>query len=141
MKKRVKKTSRIRLACSLAQLYARLRDTDRNGYGKCSSCGRQLLWSEGSGCHWHPKGRNYNGACLIAENISLGCSRCNLYLQGNIGPYTQFMLEKYGQDVIDMISAASKKLLTKEEIELNIAGYRNLCKELAKTKNFVVRVP
>jgi hypothetical protein len=141
MKKKPKKTSRIKLACNLVQLYARLRDTDRNGNGRCVSCGRMLTWTEGQGGHWHPKTRGYNAACLVRENVNLQDASCNLFKGGNTAPYTEYMLSHYGRDVIDEITAMSHRLLDKDEVENEIVALRNMCKLLAAQKNFVVRVP
>ena len=140
-KKKVKKTNRIKLACTLVQLYARLRDTDNNGNGRCCSCGKQLTWGEGQGGHWHPKTRGYNAACLIRENVNMQCSTCNLYRQGDIANYTQHMISMWGPDVIEGIRAVSHQTLDKDKVEEQIVVLRGMCKLLAQKKNFTVKVP
>jgi hypothetical protein len=140
-RKAKKKTNRIKLACQLVQLFARLRGTDRNGYGRCVSCGKMLSWSETQGGHWHPKTRGYNAACLVRENVNIQDASCNLFKGGNTAPYTEYMLSHYGKDVIDEITAMSKRLLTPEEVENEIVSLKQMCKLLAARKNFKVRIP
>jgi hypothetical protein len=139
--KKTKKTSRIKLACQLIQLFARLRDTDKNGNGRCCSCGKSLRWGEGQGGHWHPKTRGYNAACLMVQNVNLQCCQCNLFKQGNVAAYTEYMIETYGEDIISEISSMSTQILDKSVIEEKITNLRTLCKDLASRKNFTVRIP
>ena len=139
-RKAPKKTNRLRLACKLAQLKARLTETDADGFGRCVSCGKPIHWQEGSGGHFQPKGRNYNGACLDERNVHLQCSGCNLYLQGNPAGYNRFMVERYGDAVIEEIAQMSYKLHDRWAVDKYIAKTRRECRELAKTKNFTVNI-
>lgn len=141
MKRKTKKSSGIKKACTLVQLLARLRGTDRNGNGRCSSCGNPVTFHGSNGGHWHPKTHGYNAACLIEANCNIQCPKCNLFLQGNISPYTEFMLSKYGEDIIGEITVASKQILSKEDVAIRTSELRATCKLLAKEKNFTIKMP
>ena len=134
-------TNRLKLACRLAQLKAKLLGTDENGYGKCCSCGLVKAWYELHGGHFQPKGRHYNGACLDERNVNVQCSTCNTYMQGNPARYDKFMREEYGEDIFEELFLLSKQKTTKEQAEQFIIECRAECKELAKDKNWKVRVP
>ena len=127
-------------ATQLVQKYARLRDTDENGYGWCCTCRKLLQYGtqQCQGGHYNAKGRHYNGASCIEENVNLQCSACNKFKDVE-AEYSEFMLEKYGEEVINKIAIASHLLLTKEDFKVIIKEYKEKIKEISKTKNFEVR--
>lgn len=138
--KKKKKTSYASAACKLAQKYVRLRDTDENGYGNCCTCGKLLKYGDANcqGGHFHSKGRSYNGACLIEENINLQCAGCNSF--GHVeAHYADFMLKKYGQSIIDTIKNEAGKTYDYNWFKEKAAEYKLKIKEIAKTKNFKVK--
>ena len=51
------------------------------------------------------------------------------------------MLDKYGEDVIKEIEELSYKVYDIEEVQELAQIYKQKCKDLAKTKNFEVRIP
>ena len=66
----------------------------------CCSCGNQKDKSQMNAGHYHSAG--HNGAIEFDErNVNGQCIQCNNYLHGNLIGYTRFMLNKYGQSVID----------------------------------------
>ncbi len=140
-KKKKTKGNRMELACRLAQLLARLRETDCNGRGRCVSCGKLLEWGDTQGGHFQAKGRNYNAACLMPENVHVQCCRCNLTLMGASAGYAQWMYATYPEEVIEAIKKKSFEVSEREEIEDKITQMRKECRELAKKKNFRVSIP
>ena len=140
-KKPYKIRNRLKLACQLVQLHARLRDTDVNGYGKCCSCNRVIAWNEGNGGHYQPKGRHYNGACLMEENVNLQCINCNFNYGGNPAGYTEFMERKYGKKIISTVKKRSYETWDRRDVEDAIQTYRDKCRKLAKTKNLEINIP
>ena len=81
--------------------YIRLRDSE-NGIFTCCTCNRTLVINGGNchASHFHSAG--HNGATEFDEkNVHSSCSRCNLFLHGNLIEYQKFMLKKYGQSVLD----------------------------------------
>lgn len=137
---KVKKTSLAARACRQIQLYAKLRDTDANGNGKCVSCGSVVPWEKANGGHWQPKGRTYNSACLMEENVHFQCCTCNLYLGGNPAGYSEFMYRKYDDETLSRIKSASYKISDKDELQRLHDFYKNKNKALAKTKLFKINL-
>jgi len=141
MKKKPKKRIHAAKACRYIQLYVKLLETDKNGYGQCVSCGKMCSWTELQGGHFQPKGRNYNAAAFEEDNIHIQDTICNLTLGGNPAGYSAYMLKEYGQAVIDEIRALSYKYLDCNEIDGIARIYKQKCIDLAKTKNFKVNIP
>ena len=72
---------------------------DRN-WGYCCSCGKGI--TRGDAGHFIGKGfGGRSGVRYDERNINLQCIPCNRFQEGNKLEYRRFMLEKYGQEVID----------------------------------------
>jgi hypothetical protein len=137
-------------ACRFIQLYARLMETDENGYGYCCSCGKSLSWGETQGGHFHPKGHSYNAAAFEEENVHVQCASCNLYHKGNPSGYAKYMDKEYGEInfttgkfenlVVDHINSLIHTYLETEEVKAIAKIYRQKCVDLAKDKNFPVNL-
>ena len=138
-------------ACSLVQLYTRLNETDANGYGYCCSCGKLLSWGESQGGHFHAKGRNYSAASFEEENVHLQCGECNCAQGGNHSGYLNYMNREYGEwnetkqefenPVVDHINSLIYTYFETEQVRDIARTYKQKCKDLAKNKNFEVRIP
>jgi hypothetical protein len=74
------------LATDLVQLYARLRDTDVNGWGYCVTCGNLVHFSASDGGHCIPKGNTCNQASIDTRNVNLQCRLCNSTADSVAGP-------------------------------------------------------
>lgn len=135
------KTSAAARACRFIQLYVRLLETDKNGYGRCCSCGKVKSWAELNGGHFQPKGRNYNAASFEEDNVHIQCVECNCTLCGNPAGYFKFMLDNYGEEVLEYLKTQSYLYLEIEEVREIARIYRQKCKDLAPTKNFEVKIP
>ena len=88
--------------------YIRLRDALENGssadakYCSCCTCGKVNLRSEMDAGHFISRGMGGSSGVYFDErNIHAQCKPCNAWKQGAPHEYEQFMLDKYGQDVID----------------------------------------
>lgn len=137
--------------CRYMQLYARLMETDENGYGNCCSCGKSLEWGQTQGGHFHPKGRNYNAAAFEEENIHVQCASCNCGQGGNASGYLKYMNANYGEwndcseefenPTVDHINSLIHTYLELDEVKELGKIYKQKCKELAKSKNFPVNIP
>jgi len=127
-------------ACRYIQLYVRLLETDKDGFGVCCSCGQTFSFSQLQGGHFQPKGRNYNAAAFDTRNIHVQCSLCNLYRGGNPAGYAAYMLTSYSQAVIDEIKCLSYKYLDCNQIDDIAREYKQKCVELAKSKSFKVNI-
>ena len=138
--KKKSKTSIAKKACQQIQQYARLSETDENGYGVCVSCGETKHYSECDGGHFQPKGRDYNAACIDERNVHMQCKRCNGFMAGNPAGYADWMTIEYGELILSDLFHLSKKPGEREKMQEAYDKYRALNKELAKTKMFEVRL-
>lgn len=57
------------------QLWVRLRDSDSNGYGKCSTCWVIEHYTKMDA--WHFLSRKYKNTLLNEQNVNLQCKKCN----------------------------------------------------------------
>jgi hypothetical protein len=92
-------------------------------YGQpCISCGREdKKWH----CsHYHHKSKNssYN-ITFHAWNLHKSCDYCNLHLHGNYNGYRLGIIERYGEDILNLMSDLQViyKDLTFDKIELKNA--------------------
>ena len=142
MKRKIaKKTNIAKKACQQVQLYAKLSETDEHGNGFCCSCGMFIPWQKSNGGHWQPKGRTYNAACIIEENVHFQCCTCNLYMQGNPAGYSVFMNKNYSKFTLDKILQASYTISDRQELQDVYDKYKAKNKILAKSKSFKVNIP
>jgi len=140
MAKKPRKRLHAAKACKYIQLYVRLLETDDNGYGRCCSCGKSLSWKETQGGHFQPKGRNYSAAAFEEDNIHVQCAECNLYMGGNPAGYMKYMLKNYGKKGVAEIESLSHHYLDCNQIDELACTYKQKCIDLAKTKNFEVKI-
>ena len=103
-----------KLAWSWCSKYIRLRDSIEcckrlgvpldSGFAQCCTCGKVIQWKYGDAGHFISRGsRGASGVYFDERNINFQCKPCNGFKQGNAQAYQDFMLEKYGQEVIDQL--------------------------------------
>lgn len=80
-------------------LWIRMKYADENGMVECVTCGVVKHFKEMQAGHFL-SGRS-NGILLDPRCVHPQCYSCNVCKHGNIENYYPFMLEKYGQEVID----------------------------------------
>ena len=114
--------------------FIRLRDSDKNGYGKCITCGKIIFWKDGDA--GHAINRAHMSTRFDEMNVHLQCRYCNRFREGEIVEYTQALVRKYGQSRLDILLA--KKHLTNKltnfEGEVFIKYYREKVKKLKLEK-------
>jgi len=117
----------------LFQLYVRLRDSDSNGFGNCCSCGKNVHYKEADGGHFISRG--YLCTLFNERNVHLQCKRCNL-MGGNASGYALFMLDRYGQEVIEELNIEKNKptKYSKAFYEMFIEEFKQKIKELEEEK-------
>ena len=149
-------------AQELAQLCARLRDTDENGYGHCISCGKEASRDKGNwqGGHYFDKGMH---PALAAEpdNIHLQCRHCNYYGMNDPAiqlAYTEKIASRLGPERMKILKAkaASKDnpdvraaLVSRGQLPLKYTQQywrerceelKEQCRELAARKNWKIKI-
>lgn len=81
--------------------YIRLRDSVNGEWGYCCDCGKVVLIKYADAGHYIGRGSGGSSGVYFDErNIHLQAKQCNLSNQNRDG-YRKFMLETYGQEVID----------------------------------------
>lgn len=69
---------------------------------QCCTCPKILPWIRMDAGHYHGRGiGGSSGVYFDERNINTQCKPCNGFKGGNIQVYDVFMLEKYGQEVLD----------------------------------------
>lgn len=69
---------------------------------KCCTCPKRRSWIDMQAGHYFGRGlAGGSGTFFDERNIHTQCGQCNGFKQGNNQVYTEFMLNKYGQQVID----------------------------------------
>ena len=117
--------------------YILLRDANpSNNYEfvLCCTCGKVMsrLGSNSHAGHFIGKGLGGgSGVYYDQRNVHAQCHRCNEYEQGNAVEYYPFMLEKYGQEVIDELRM-KHRLPRPHSIDEYGIMYREMYKELKK---------
>ena len=70
--------------------------------GKCCTCGAVKSWIRMHGGHFISRASaGLSGVYFDERNVNLQCAQCNAFAQGAYAEYQKFMVEKYGQEVID----------------------------------------
>lgn len=115
--------------------FIRLRDTDDTGFGKCYTCGKTGHYKEMDAGHFIPSTKTIHR--FNHKNVHLQCKRCNMYLRGNLIPYTLRMENDYGTEVVDELLATQSNVLKLNQTERNelYDHYHSCCKLLEGEKN------
>ncbi len=71
---------------------------------KCCTCGKVKSWLYMQGGHFKGRGRGGgSGVYFMVENVHAQCGNCNAFEGGKPKEYTEFMIEKYGQEIVGEI--------------------------------------
>ena len=73
----------------------------QNGYVACCSCGKVFHWKKIHAGHWII--RKYLNTRWDEFNVHPQCCGCNTYGEGNSAGYAKFMLETYGEEIMDRL--------------------------------------
>lgn len=124
-KKKKKKSRKLlkKTAWDLLSKIIRLKYADDNGYCSCVSCGTTKHWSEMQAGHFIPKAKG-NVVYFLEENIHPQCVSCNMFQDGNLTPYTLFMIDTYGRDEVDRLQA-----MVTEKLKITEADYEDMIEE------------
>lgn len=100
------------------QRMIRIEAADEFGRCQCRTCPKAYEWDSGQIHAGHFVSSRSNGIIFDERNCHCQCIRCNVYLGGNQEKYTEYMLNNYGQEVIDEINQNrnSTVTFTKEEL-------------------------
>ena len=90
----------LKRACwKLLSEWIRRKDADQSGQVSCFSCDREMHWKEAHAGHF--VGGRTGSVLLNPEVIRVQCPQCNIFLHGNLGPYTLRMVDELGRSRVD----------------------------------------
>lgn len=106
------------------------------GYVKCCTCPKIIIYNKNCDAgHYISKGsRGMSGVYFDERNIHAQCKDCNGFHQGRQTVYHEFMLEKYGQDIIDQLEFLDRNQSYKGKIIGIGLMYREMYEELKGTQ-------
>jgi hypothetical protein len=95
-------------AWDLFSEYIRRKYADENGHGCCFcvTCGKVFKWQEIQAGHYISRSKTM--ILFDERNVHPQCAYCNGVMHGEPVRYHQFMLDKYGQEVIDELWRLAK---------------------------------
>ncbi len=99
----------------------------------CCTCGLPRHWTEVDAGHFIPKGMGGKNALYFDEyNVNAQCKGCNAFKQGAPIRYEEFIIDRYGQDILDQLRANQYRTKRYSEIELLalMEYYKQKLKEL-----------
>lgn len=121
--------------------YVRLRDTHPSGRGSCISCSRPLVNPDPEGNlhagHFYARSVTFANLYFDEKNVNSQCSHCNVYLQSNGPGYAEGLVRKYGEGILEELSA-KKNVLVKlypHDYKEMAKEYRAKSREMKKQRN------
>ncbi len=134
-KKPKTKRQLIKIADTLFSRYIRLKYAYGNGMCICVTCGKPYHWKKIHAGHYIVRVwmRTRYDNC----NVHPQCCYCNTWLNGNTEMYHDFILDTYGQDVLDelkVISRVSPNSADRDELEKLIEKLKPAVAKLLKEK-------
>jgi len=130
--------------------YVRERDRDGNHF-QCCSCGKiKLIQSKtGGGSNYHAGHFKAAGECEMLRydevNINGQCDQCNYFKSGNLLPYQDHIIRKWGRAQLNRLNALYSynkrvpKKWTKIELAEIIKYYSKKLKDLRNASNHSVQ--
>ena len=130
MKKRTKKPKLKTLKKKVWEIFSKFIRTRDNGI--CFTCGKKDIISKRTAGHYIPK--NECGLYLYFDerNVNCQCSRCNLYMHGNLSQYALALRRKYGNDILEKLDEDKNK---HKGLEYTVEDYQLLITIFTKKLN------
>lgn len=113
--------------------YIRLRDSN-DGYVACVTCGKIKPINEMTVGHFIK--RQFTGTRYDERNVFPQCRYCNNFLQGNDHKFAEFLKERFGPNIIDILELAKNQHLSTGDLQLLLDYYTEKLKEIKKIKEF-----
>jgi hypothetical protein len=114
--------NRINDVAKAFQRLVRMLEADKHGNCECVTCGKVLPWNDAGMNSGHFVSRSRHATVFHFINCHPQCASCNDHKGGNAARYEEYMVARFGREVVD---------------ELKICGEQKLrwtCEELAEKK-------
>lgn len=112
----------------------RLEACDESGFGFCVTCGSRHHYKKANAGHFIP--RLTRALVFNEKNVHFQCVGCNKFKSGNIGAYRVFMVNEYGEELVEEFELIHKKKIivkyTMEELAALRSQYRRRAREARK---------
>lgn len=82
--------------------FIRQREADASGYTQCVTCKRKFHWKDLDAGHF--VGRRHLSTRYDERNVWPQCRGCNRFRNGNLDEYALFLLNRFGQSVLDELN-------------------------------------
>ena len=139
------KTTAKKKAWGWCSKYIRLRDSIEyckehgmhpdSGWAQCCSCQTVKQWKQMDAGHYYSRGLGGSSGVYFDErNIHAQCKQCNGFKQGNAQAYREFMLNRYGQEVLDELMVKDKISSYKGQIPFVGEMYKQMFEKLKELK-------
>ena len=104
--------------------YVRRKEADAGGTNYCFTCGAPKFWKELHAGHF--VGGRTNSVLFNEEIVKPQCLACNVFRNGNYGPYTLKMIDLHGREKVEQFLALRHQVrkYTRAEIEDLIQSYK-----------------
>lgn len=112
------------------QKWVRLRDTNKDGFGKCCTCDKAISYSESNAGHFCP--RQHVNTRFNEENVNLQCIYCNQWEAGAQYAYAKFLGFKKADELMEL--SKIKVTISDEEYADLYYKYKQLILDLESTK-------
>lgn len=116
--------------------YIRIKETDRNGYCTCVTCGVVRKWDDRIDAG-HCFSRDNRAIRFDDRNVHPQCRRCNRFQSGQVARYMIYMRKRYGQDALDELDAKSRltKQFTLDDLKAWVKEWRKEIAKMSTVKN------
>lgn len=112
--------------------YIRLRDSNRQGFGKCITCHRVLHWEKAHCGHY--VNRAHMALRFHEKNCHLQCPFCNSFREGEMLEYTLAIIKKYGEKVLQELQIIRNQTTKYSAFELQaLTAHYKKSVEILKT--------
>ena len=115
-------------------LYIRLRDADENGIGTCCTCGlkKDVKYMDNS----HFIGRQHQATRFDEMNCHTACKKCNGFEEGRKDVYEKFLIEKYGEDRVNLLKLRGQSTCKRNKLDLDYLAvyFKGQAVELSRKK-------
>lgn len=109
----------------------KLHPDDIGEFGECHTCGKIVRRKRADAGHFISRGfEGSSGVRYDERNVHLQCKRCNAFEGGRPLEYREFMLKKYGQEVIDELCWLHKNGSYKRKLIGIALMYKNMYESL-----------
>lgn len=108
-KKATETVSSLKKKCDSAfSRLIRFRNKDRMGCVRCITCGKWKPFNEMQAGHFVSRGKN--ALRYDERNVHPQCYSCNIPLKGNYPRYCEYLIRKYGSDIIEILNREGEEI-------------------------------